>query len=163
MSRTRILAALLPTLALAATPAVAKVTVTFPDPSHYTDTRDRQYRTEDVMKLLEDVFASIGKKRLPEGTDLSVEIVDVDLAGRPRGNMPTEIRIMKAIDRPCIDLKYSLTSDGKVLQSGKDQICDSDYLRTLGPGFFESEPLVFEKRMLDEWLEGRVKAIGKAR
>jgi hypothetical protein len=40
-------------------------------------------------------------------------------------------------------------------------VCDNDYLRTLGGRFDEHDPVVYEKRMLDQWFQERF-AKGKA-
>jgi hypothetical protein len=81
---------------------------------------------------------------------------DVDRAGRPRGNLPTEIRIMNGKgDMPCIDLRYSLESGGKSDPWTRERVCDSDYLRSLPFKYDEHDPLACEKRMLDEWFQRR--------
>src|SRR5262245_49141474 len=92
-----------------AIPCDAAVTVTYGDPDRFTDAGDRNTDPVKVMKDLGQFLQGLGARYLAPGTDLKIEIFDVDRAGRPRGNLSTEIRIMSGrADAPCIDLAYTL-------------------------------------------------------
>ena len=162
MRTDRLVAAVLPALALAAMPLPAAVTVTYGNPDRFTDAGDRNSDPVQVMKELEQHLKGLGDRYLPANANLKIEVLDLDRAGRPRGNLPTDIRIVTGKgDIPCIDLRYALEMDGKAAQSKRERVCDNDYLRALGGRFDEHDPVVYEKRMLDQWFQERF-AKGKA-
>jgi hypothetical protein len=138
-------------------PVHAAVTVTSAvDPDKFSDAGDRNNDPRKVMQALADHLKELGNKYLPPGTNLAIEVFDVDRAGRPRMNLPTEIRVVSGKgDIPCIDLKYTLETGGKATQSNRERVCDTDFLRALGPRYDEHDPLVYETRMLDEWFRKR--------
>jgi len=152
----RFLVAALPAAVFMAMPLQAAVTVTYANPDRFTDAGDRNSDPVSVMKDLEQHLRSLGDRYLPPNANLKIEVLDVDRAGRPRMNLPTEIRIVTGKgDMPCIDLRYTLEMDGKVAQSNKERVCDNDYLRPAGPRYNEHDPLAYEKRMLETWFQER--------
>jgi hypothetical protein len=144
-------------IALMASPVQAAVTVSYGDPDLFTDAGDRDSDPRKVMSTIERHLKELGDRYLPARSDLRIEVLDLDRAGRPRMNLPTEIRIITGkADPPCIELSYTLEVDKQVLlQSRRERVCDLDYLRPLGPRYDEHDPLVYEKRMLDEWFRQR--------
>ena len=141
------------TLAL---PLQAAVTVTNADPDRFTDAGDRSSDPVKVMKDIEQHLKRLGDRYLPPNADLRIEVLDLDRAGRPRMNMPGEIRVMRGgADIPCMEMRYTLALDGKATVSRSERVCDHDYLRRLPLRANEHDPLAFEKRMLDEWFQER--------
>ena len=134
--------------------AIATVTVTFTQPERYTDMPFASWDRERVMKELQNHFDKLGAK-LPQGQDLKVEVLDIDLAGRiePQLRFGNDIRVLKGrADWPTIALRYSVESQGKVLGSGEARIDDKSYLDHFNR-YSANEPLRYEKRMLDEWFK----------
>lgn len=134
--------------------AIATVTVTFTRPEGYTDMPFASWDRERVMKELQNHFDKLGAK-LPQGQDLKVEVLDIDLAGRiePQLRFGNDIRVLKGrADWPTIALRYSVESQGKVLGSGEARIDDKSYLDHFNR-YSANEPLRYEKRMLDEWFK----------
>lgn len=143
-------------LALVALPLHAAVTVTYGDPDRFTDIGDRNSDPRKIMLILERFLKQMGDRYLPPQTNLKIEVLDVDRAGRPLNNLPTEIRVINGkTDMPCIELNYTLEADNKILQSRHERVCDPDFLRPVGPPYSENDPLVYEKRMLDNWFKER--------
>jgi len=137
-------------------PAAAAVTVTYGDPDRFTDVSDRNSDPRKVMQVLAGFLQKLGERDLPPGTDVRIEVLDLDRAGRPRMNLPTEIRVMNGkADMPCIDLKYTVESGGQVTKSTRERVCDPDYLRPLSFKANQNDPLGYEKRMLEEWFKAR--------
>ena len=162
MHARRLAATILPAFAFAAAPSLAAVTVTYGNPDRFTDAGDRNSDPVKVMKDLEQYLKSLGDRYLPANANLKIEVLDLDRAGRPRGNLPTDIRIMTGKgDIPCIELRYALETDGNAAQPKRERVCDNDYLRPLGGRYDEHDPVVYEKRMLDQWFQERF-AKGKA-
>ena len=149
--------------ALAAQAALGAVAVTYGDPDRFTDAGDRSNDPVKVAHSLADHLRRLGE-RLPPGTDVKIEILDVDRAGRPRLNLPTEIRVMTGkADPPCIELRYEITTQGAAAPAQRERVCDLDYLRRLAPHYFQNDPLVYEKRMLDEWFAKRFGDVPRTR
>jgi len=111
----------------AATSATAAVTVTYGEPDRFTDAGDRNSDPRKVMRELADFMKKLGDRYLPAGTNLAIEVLDLDRAGRPRMNLPTEIRVMTGkADPPCVDLKYTLEAQGRPPRSAHERVCDLD-------------------------------------
>jgi hypothetical protein len=148
MTRT-VLAAVVALLASSA--ALAEVTVTYTKPDDYTDLARGEYDRERVLKQFTDYFATLEKK-LPPGENLKIDVLDIDLAGRmyPRRN-GDEIRVLNGgADWPRMHLRYTLEKDGQVLRSGDDNIANMNYQQSRS-SYFDSDPLRYEKQMLDDW------------
>jgi hypothetical protein len=137
-------------------PASAAVTVTYGDPDRFTDVSDRNSDPRKIMKVLADYLQRLGDKNLPKGTDVKIEVLDLDRAGRPYRDMPTELRVVNGKnDMPCIDLKYTVETGGQVTKSERERVCDPDFLRPLSFKNTQNDPLGYEKRMLEEWFKAR--------
>lgn len=145
-------------LALAATGASAATTVNYIKPDKFTDMPFDPTDRADVLRQFTDHFNELGKA-LPPGQDLHIDVLDIDLAGReiPSPRAGHDIRIMKGrADWPRMHLHYSVEQNGQVIKSGDAQLQDMDYQNHLNR-YFDSDPLRYEKQMIDDWFE---KAIG---
>lgn len=137
-------------LALAAGAASADVTVNYVQPERFSDLPFTTWEREAVLKDLTDYFAKLGTQ-LPAGQNLRIEVLDIDLAGREYpGRGARDLRIVKDIDWPRIDLRYSVEQNGQVLRSGEAQLSDMTFMDRFGR-IGASESLRFEKRMIDDW------------
>jgi hypothetical protein len=138
---------------LATSAAWAEVSVTYVKPDDYTDVPRNAIDRERVLKDFSAYFATLDKK-LPAGQSLKIEVLDIDLAGRlyPR-HMGDEIRVMNGgADWPRMQLRYTLTQDGQTLRSGEEQLSNMNYQMSLSR-YSDSEPLRYEKQMLDDWFK----------
>jgi Protein of unknown function (DUF3016) len=140
-----------------ALPLHAAVTVSYGDPDRFTDAGDINSDPRKVMITLERHLKELGDRYLPPQSNLKIEVLDLDRAGRPRMNLPTEIRIVNGkVDMPCIELNYTLESGNKVLQSRRERVCDPNFLRPMDSSqYSEHDPLIYEKRLLDQWFRER--------
>lgn len=146
-----VLAAVLALLASSA--AWAQVSVTYVKPEDFVDIDRNPIDRERTLKQFTEYFQSL-EKRLPAGQSLKIEVLDIDLAGRlyPR-RAADDIRVMRGgADWPRMHLKYTLEQDGQVLRSGDEEIANMDYQHRVG-GYFDSDPLRYEKQMLDDWFK----------
>jgi hypothetical protein len=143
-------------IAFMALPLRAAVTVSYGDPALFTDAGDGNNDPDKVMLSLARHLERLGDRYLPAQSNLKIEVLDLDRAGRPRMNLPTEIRIVSGRgDMPCIDLNYTLDAGNKASPPRRERVCDPDYLRSLEPQYSEHDPLVYEKRMLEQWFRAR--------
>jgi len=146
---------LLAGFAIASSGALAAVTVSRAEAGRYSDAGDRgqENRTVDEIKRHLEL---LGERYLLPSQNLKIEIVDIDLAGRLRfsARRGEEIRVLDGgADWPSMKLRYTLESDGKVIDSGEETVSDMSYL--LKPAPSGSGALYYEKRMLDDWFRQR--------
>jgi hypothetical protein len=144
-------------LALVAGSASAAVTVNYVAPDKFTDLPFVTWDREETLKELTEHFTWLGKSLAP-GQDLRIDVLDIDLAGRmiPNARMGRDLRILSGrADWPRIELRYSLEQNGQVVRSGEAKLSDMSYLDHT-TRYFDSEPLRYEKQMIDDWFEKNI-------
>jgi hypothetical protein len=114
-----------------------------------------QLRTKDWESALTAYLQKRADRQLPAGQRLDVTFDDIKLAGdyEPwHSPQAQDIRFMKDIYPPRATLTYKLTdADGRTLKEGSSKLLDMAYLERSTPST-ETDPLRFDKRMLDDWL-----------
>ncbi|OON59711.1 hypothetical protein B0920_20725 [Massilia sp. KIM] len=141
-------------LAFGAGTASAGVTVNYIESERFSDLPFAPWEREEVLKNLNDYFTKLGAN-LPQGQDLTIDVTDIDLAGReyPTRGSGRDLRVLKGMaDWPIITLRYSLTQDGQVLRSGDAKLADMSYLQRINR-WSDSDTLRYEKRMIQEWFD----------
>ncbi len=147
-------------LALGAGMASAEVKVTYIESDKFADLPFSPWDRENILERITEHFNKLGE-RLPQGQDLTIEVIDIDLAGReyPAPRSGRDLRVMKGMaDWPTMDLRYLLTQDGKVLKEGKAKLSDMSYMQRINRAS-DSDPLRYEKRMIDDWFDKNI--VGK--
>jgi hypothetical protein len=147
---------LLATLASPAAALAASAEVKFIDPQNYTDARDANRRRDDVLRSLESHIKQLAAKHLPQAQKLTLEVLDVDLAGDawPRVRF-SEVRVLRgSVDWPRIDLRFTLTEGERVIASGTERVADMAYQLHGVPGLGDGD-LPYEHRMLERWFRER--------
>ena len=151
-------AALAVTATMFSTACSAAVAVTFNKPEQYVDLPFMTHERDDVLKTLKQHFEKLGAT-LPAGQDLSVEILDVDLAGRlepSKLTSSTELRVLRGgADWPMIELRYRIEAGGKSVKAGGARVTDMNYLGHLNR-YPSGESLRYEKAMLDDWFKKEI-------
>ncbi len=150
-------------LALACAMATAhadapRVRVDWTNPAGFSDVRQSMCRTrtnpEEWLGDLANYMQRRAERVIGAGQHLEVTFTDVMRAGvcEPwRGPRWDDVRIVKNIYPPSIDLHYVLTdADGTTLRKGEAKLSDLAYLNRGTPN--SNDPLRYEKRMLDSWL-----------
>ena len=143
--------------AMAAGPASAGVTVKFSQPEQYQDMPFAAWDRDELLKELELHFSKLAKN-LPEGMDLKIEVLDLDLAGRlkPMFRGRDDIRILTGgADWPHMKLRYTLERDGKVVATGEDHLSNMAYLERINR-YMSGDPLRYEKQMVDDWFKEKI-------
>lgn len=145
----------------AAAPAVpGNVTVNFHEPEKFTDARDSngggasEYYLDILSKQVKETAAPL----LAAGQTLSVTFNDIDLAGDiPPGRLD-DVRIIKAIYIPRMDLTFQLKdASGKVVSEGVRKLSDMNFQMNISPAVNRNEPLYYDKIMLTNWLRSEFK------
>jgi len=138
--------------ALAAGAAHAGATVRFIEPDKFIDVPFLPVDRDRVLDDLSEYIAKLGQQ-LPPGQDLKIDVTELDLAGRlePMRRSGNEIRVLRGrADWPRMHVRYSLTQDGKVINSGEADLADMSYMDHVNQ-FDSGNSLRYEKHMIDEW------------
>lgn len=155
---------LIASVASAATPATApadeRVHVSYAQPQNFSESRN--YGNQDRyngVHYLQPLRAYLVKRATPmlaAGQRLDVTITDIQLAGgyEPWQGQPwSHVRIMSNRYPPRIDLTFRwIGSDGKVLREGSRKLLNFDYLDSGSAMIGSSDPLRYDKALLDRWL-----------
>lgn len=140
-------------LPLLAQPAQAagSVAVRYVDPAHFTDIGFGSLDRERTLRSLTEVFEQLGRQ-LPDGQTLSLEVLDVDLAGEVWPRIGLEYRVLRGgADWPRMTLRYTLQADGRTLKAGESRLADMTYLFTLRGLTAKDSNLPYERRMVERW------------
>ena len=137
----------------------ARVDVVFSSPEKFTDVRDSYTASdkgrEGILSQIRDYLVNRADIDVSPGQKLTVTFTDIDLAGdfEPwRGTEGMDIRIVKDIYPPKMDLEFKLTgADGAVIKEGKRQLRDLAFMSRLSIN--RNDTLRFEKALLDDWLK----------
>lgn len=149
------LAAALVALVLPAAHAAGVVQVKFVEPAKFADVRGLHQRVDDdLLKILETHFQTAAAKHVPEGQTLTIEVLDVDLAGefRPRFSAGPDVRVVGlGADAPSIKFRYSLSGAGGAASLAEVRLSDLGY-QFRSSFYANGEALRYEKRMIDDWV-----------
>ena len=141
---------------LAGSALAATAQVEFDHPEKFTDA-GRPHLLNDAKSncaILEQHIVEEAARTLPADETLAITVTDVDLAGayEPWQPVSREVRIVKDIYPPRIDLRFRLTrADGALVKEGERSLRDPGFLT--GTKGFSGDALRYEKVMLDEWME----------
>jgi hypothetical protein len=136
----------------------ARLEVVFSQPEKFTDVRDA-YNGSDkgrtaILDQIRDYLVMKADYYVPAGQKLTVTFTDIDLAGdfEPwRGAEGMDIRIVKEIYPPRMDLEFQLTgANGAVIKEGKRQLRDLTFMSNLS--IHQNDTLRYDKALLDDWL-----------
>lgn len=145
--------------AVIASPASAgSLKLTFVSPDSYTDgggkTAFALPTAADAQKAIGDHLNALAQSKLPPSAVLKIEVLDIDLAGRPNlGGQNRDVRIFDDISPPRIKMHFALEDGGRVVSSGEDNVSDPSYLNSVGKQNYG--PLDRERAMLSKWFAGR--------
>ena len=144
--------------ALADSPVAKPVVVEFVNPENFSDIRDRQFPSKPEenphLKNLRKHMEKSAARYVGPGQTLLIKFTDIDLAGdiEPHSNPNLlDTRTVKGVYPPRAKLNYVLSdAQGAVVKSGEADLKDLGF--DAHNGGMSSDPLRFDKRMLDKWL-----------
>ena len=151
-----------------ALPADGPVSVEWTDPAEFSELRFSQNRWEaqqgDWVTQLARYLQERAAARLPEGQRMDVTITDIKRAGsfEPwHGANANNIRVMRDVYPPRMTLQVRITdADGRVVSEGEQRLVDTAFLMNSRP--MDTDPLRFEKDMIDTWLRRELPAPPRA-
>jgi hypothetical protein len=137
-------------------PDTGPVQVGWQDPNQFTEIQlaanKRRAMEGDWVRQLALYIQSRSARHLPAGQHLLVMIQDVKRAGDRRG-LGEGVPVVRAVAAPSIRLRFVRTDTyGRVVSEGNPTLDDISVLG--GPTRSRGDdPLVFEKRLVDGWLD----------
>ncbi len=146
-------------------PVDGPVNVSWGDPSGFTELRYSGNRWEAergnwVMELAAYLRVRAGKA-LPAGQRVEFNITDIKRAGdyEPwHGSSAQDVRIVRDLYPPSMRFSFvRYSADGQVMDQGERKLVDVSFL-SRGSTARQSDPLRYEKRMLDDWIRGELKS-----
>ena len=152
-------------LGSAAAQAAGTVSVSYIQPDKFADAADARRDIEGNLSALTRHLELLGERHLSTGQKLTIEVLDVDLAGevRPLRRLQQDVRVLKGgVDWPRIKLRYTLESPGQPTRRDEQTVADMAYLQRISR-YPDGESLQYEKRMLDEWFVAQFGAAAAAR
>ena len=140
-------------------PGDGPVQVRWTDPAEFTELRQSRNRWDaergDWVVDLAEYLRKQASSKLPEGQQMTVTITDIKRAGdyEPwQGPRLDDVRIMRNIYPPRINLQFTVTdAQGQVIDQGERKLVDNAYLYG-ATRLSDTDPLRYEKRLLDDWL-----------
>lgn len=147
-------------------PEEGPISVRWEDPEQFSEIKYSHNRSESRrgtwVEQLATYLRSRAQKRLPAGQRLDVDITDIELAGDYEpwlGPQFYDTRFMRDIYPPRITLTFKHTgADGTVIAEGERKLSDMGYLMGVSGATFDSDPLRYEKHLLDRWLAREIAA-----
>lgn len=126
-------------------------------PEKFTDIRSGDESPAEALSTVTTEFKQIfGRlsKHLPQGYVMEVSVLDLDLAGEVRYNLPQSVknyRIVKDIDWPKIKFSYSIKDEQqREVASGKEELRDLDFASKINTS---NSQFKFEEQMLKDWFK----------
>jgi hypothetical protein len=140
--------------------APGAVNVRYDHPENFTETREvRAFAPAQAdLGYLDTLKAYIEKRAaavLAPGQRLDIVVTDLDRAGSylPTVGMTHPVRIVESLYPPRIQLHFRLLDEqGQVIREGDRKLTDLAFLYegSTAPG--QTDPLRYEKRLIDRWL-----------
>ncbi|MBN8504475.1 MAG: DUF3016 domain-containing protein [Burkholderiales bacterium] len=145
-------------LAGAATAQVGPVQIDFGKVEEFADFGDSRWDRERNQKDFEAMLRE-ATAALPAGRQLSIKVLDVNLAGELEWwwSRADRLRVMRSVTWPMIEMEYALSEGGRTLKSGTVRLADMNYLQN---DFFSvsqsSTAMRYERRLLDRWFKEQI-------
>jgi hypothetical protein len=145
-----------------------RVEVSFDARASFTDAGITPAEREQRLAALAEHLKLLGQHKLGDDRTLTVELIDLDLAGTPRlarRLAGAELRVLRGgADGPHIELRYTLSDASRVLSSGHETLFDVASARKLQSADSSGgDPLRQEKSLLDHWFADRFGSAEPAR
>lgn len=137
--------------------AAPRAEVVFDHPEKFSDVKDDSFGTEKgreaILEQLRDYIQNQAQYYVAPGQTLTITFSDIDLAGdyEPRGGRSDDIRIVREVYPPRMDLSFRLTdASGAVIKEGTRRLRDLNFMMALNVN--REDPLRYDKNLLDDWL-----------
>jgi len=144
------------------------VSVSWEDPAGFSELRHSHNRFEaargDWVERIARHLQSRVADALPAGERMELTITDIERAGdyEPWAGVDLrDVRVVRDLYPPRMSLSFTrYGADGQVIAQGERNLADPGFL--FGTRANESDPLRFEKRMIDDWVRRELRPTGAA-
>jgi hypothetical protein len=134
------------------------VVVSYSHPDQFTEMRtspaSQRSDIKSYLELLKSYIHKRASRVLAPGQNLAIVVTDVAFAGHyePWTGAPGGwMRVVRRTFPPRIDLHFTLRdAQGKVVKEGTRKLTNSAFMD--GPSLHDSDPLRYEKALIDRWL-----------
>jgi hypothetical protein len=140
-----------------------RVEVSFDQPEKFRDVKDSamgENESSSYLGLFRSYLQDTAPRYLADGQKLSVTFTDIDMAGEYepwRGGGAMNTRFVKAIYIPRLKFDYRVTdASGAVVKEGQANLSDLNFQNNIGNVIDNSDPLRYEKRLLNDWLRSEL-------
>lgn len=138
--------------------AAGLVEVRFVQPERFSDAGRNPIERDRALASLSAHLRELGRQ-LPDGQQLKVDVLDVDLAGEEVVRNGRDLRILRGgADVPSLAVRWTLEQGGRTVRSGDDRLTDLGYLSGRMPSNASLSDLPYEKALLTRWFQERVLA-----
>jgi hypothetical protein len=167
MHKVRLLALSIVVLLASFSSSSADIEVSFDQPERFTDAGLYSSRGSDsraaTVSALRQHLEALGARHLSANQKLRLEILDIDLAGQyePWRTHAHDVRVMRDVTWPRIEVRYVLEQDGRIVRQDKETIKDMHYL-SRADAQLRNDPLRYEKSILNEWFVARFVEVDRA-
>lgn len=146
-------------LAAGTVSAKADVVTRFVAPEQYTDAQNRFGSGLSLRVTLEEVRRIIegeGRRALRPGEALTIDVLDIDLAGfeQPGASGPYGIRVVRDISPPRLRLRYVLSQRGRTILTGEETLTDANFL--MSSSQHQGGSFSYERELIRTWMRERV-------
>ncbi|GLK68897.1 DUF3016 domain-containing protein [Hansschlegelia plantiphila] len=122
--------------ALAGAPSLASAEVAVrAEPGPYVSSWSFRSAAErdSIFRELARYLERTGARMLPKGRSASIELVEIDPAGRFEPWRPgfDDVRVLRDVTPPRVKLRYAVTERGRTLARGEETVTDIDYLSNI--------------------------------
>ena len=109
---------------------------------------------EPTLRAVREHLVELGERYLPLGQTLTIEILDIDLAGEFEWwHTQYDIRFLRNVTSPRMQIRYVLEENGRIIGQAEEWISDTAYLMMASPS--RSGVMPYEKRMMTRWFRSR--------
>lgn len=151
-----------------ALPADGPVSVSWHDPATFSEITSSGNRfVASEGRWLQDLAEYLRTKaslQLPAGNTLALTIVDIKRAGQYEPWLGIErqnVRMIRDIYPTRMTLRFrELDANGNLIAEGERKLTDHAFLMNASP-LSNSDPLRYEKRMIDDWLRRDIHFAGR--
>lgn len=137
-------------------PADDRVQINFENPANFTDVKARSMDdvSEDYLADLRRHLERRAHSYLAPNQTLAMTFTDLDMAGEfePWRLNARDVRLIKSIYPPRAEFTWVLSDEnGTIVREGRERLVDMSFDLRAGLNF-GSDPLYYEKQMLDDWM-----------
>lgn len=139
--------------------ARADIVTRFVEPVRYTDAQNRFGSGLSLRVTLGEIHRIIegeGRRVLRPGESLTIEVVEIDLAGfeQPGANVPYGVRVVRDITPPRLRLRFVLSANGRPILAGEETLTDQNFL--IGSSHRSGSTFAYERELIRNWMRDRI-------